>query len=299
VNLEIVDTVWDILVDDKYNVMGKVCRAGEMLLFICFGIKLVMMFYFEKRPAGTMPNLLPLFLKTAILAALIFSSVYISVICEDMLIPMFNGATKVYEMEIITAKHSVGDLYRMIMRHEFDAVSFFNPKAWNANVTVLLFSSLLNITGVLMFVSLIVGPLYLFICLVGGPIIMGMSVLFGPKFLTKWFMMVVAAVFIQIFVGLAYLIMGDSLTKVVDLAEGWGGGSFDIGSALELALVMLLLCAVLVLAVPAIHGYVFGCGFMLVFPVVVGAFAAMFDGCMSFVSAAMFSMQSQKSEKAG
>jgi hypothetical protein len=235
--------------------------------------------------------------------ALVAWPVY-DVICGGIVIPLFNGATGVLNRYMEGPEALVFRLYDMIMRHEGDAVSFFNPKTWNANVTVLLFSLLLNITGVLMFVSLILGPLYLFLCIVGGPVIIAMSVLLGPKFLTKWFMMIVAAVFIQIFVGVGYMVISDSLGAVAVLAEGVSDGSAAgmsgvSGSSLELALVMIILCAVLVLAVPAVHGYVFGSAFMFVFPIVVGALAAMFDGCVSLVGAALFSTQSQRSERAG
>jgi len=292
-----IDTIWVLLKD--HAIVGRVCFVASCLLLVCFGIKLVIMFYFEKGRVGTMPNFTYVFITVGVLAALITGPMY-SFICESVVIPLFKSATGMLNERMGIPKGLVVDLYDMIRGHEGDAVSFFNPKVWNANTTVLLFSFLLNITGVLMFVSLILGPLYLFFCIVGGPIVIAMSILLGPKFLTKWFMMIVAAVFIQIFVGVAFMVISDNLGAVSALAEGVSHGAVAgvYGSSLELALVMIILCAVVVLAVPMVHGYVFGSAFMFVFPVVIGAFAAMFDGCVSLVSAAVFSMQSKKSERA-
>ena len=161
------------------------------------------------------------------------------------------------------------------------------------SIMVKLFSVALNFTAILMCISLMLGPIYLFLSLLGGPLAIAISFVMGSDFLIKWFMMVIASIFIQLSVGIAYAVISDTNGfAAVSVFAGEGG-------SLELALNMIILCVVMVLAVPMIHGYIYSTAFFYVFPAIVGGAVVVFEAGMSLYNICTFALISSKQKKTG
>lgn len=251
------------------GVISDICQAALLLLFTCTILKILYDTFF-KRVQFSAKIYLSLFAYVAVCAVLFGSALTYTTI-GDRIIDLFGVFERLTTDYIDSAKDQLHYLLLVAKEHEVENVSFFNPMVWITNPSLVVISLSINVSILVMIASLSIAPVYLICAILAGPLVFAFAAALGGGLIKKWAFMIIASILIQLSIGIAYMVIGDSMLFTLT------GDTFDAGM-LQIAGIVALLCIILCLGVPILHGYIFDTRIFYILPLVFGIITFFFGG---------------------
>jgi hypothetical protein len=259
--------VWQQL--QATSVLNELCMISIYLIFGCMIFRFVADIYIKKQPID-LRSILAHVMSAGVLAVLIGNvAVYKHV--SDLIVLLYSSVDSMTLDFVDKARDQIKYLIMVLVQHESDPVSFFNPVGILTNPLVFFFSGLLNISIIAIVIALVIPTVYLFFIILAAPIMLPFSMVFGGKIFAMWAKLILACVLCQASIGIAFLIIGD-LNIFTLIGDYCGSGS------IHLALVFILLSIVICVFIPLFHGYIFDAKIFYVFPLLFGIVTFVFGG---------------------
>lgn len=257
----------------SHGVFGIICNSSLLMMFLAMVVKILIDQYFNHIPFSA-KRALPLLYTTFFIAAIFGNQLIYSKLC-DLIVSFFS----IFDHYLLDSVDKVRDQLRYLLlvmkEHEADNVSIVNPQMWVTNPLLGIYSILLNSTVIITVISLSIAPIYLFLALCSGPFMATFSII-DKSFIQRWLLFVLATVFIQVSVALAYQIIGDSMLYVV------AGDYVNLAGMMRLSITIILLFIILCFLIPAMHGYIFNTPIFYVIPLIISIILFPFGGFIMF-----------------
>lgn len=251
------------------SVLNELCMISVYIIFGCLLFRIVTDIYIHKQPID-LKSMLAHLMSASVLALLIGNAAVYKHVCELMVL-LYSSVDAMTLDFVDKARDQIKYLIMVLVQHESDPVSFFNPVGILTNPLVFFFSGLLNISIIAIVIALVVPTVYLFFVILAAPIMLPFSIVFGNKIFAMWTKLILACVLCQASIGIAFLIIGD-LNIFMLIGDYCGNGS------IQLALVFILLSIVICVFIPLFHGYIFDAKIFYVFPLLFGIVTFVFGG---------------------
>lgn len=246
INVVEYERIWQNCISS--GIVSVICTASMILAFGAMGIRIFIAVY--KGDGEFNVSKIYGILFTTVLTVLFFGNAGMYGVVGRSIIDLFDAFSRFTETFGDKSKEHIQYLVWNIQAQADSGVNFFSPKAWIADLTTIMLSLSTNLTMIILLFAVSIAPLQLLFALLFGPLAAVLSIALGKDVLIKWMLFVFATITLQIAISVAFMIIGDSaiIFNATELASA---------GIIEAATNMIILCLVLVVAVPIIHGAIF------------------------------------------
>lgn len=251
-------SIWNIIKVVEYEqvwqnciqsgIVNIICTASLLLAFGAMGIKIFLDVY--KGEGGFNVSKIYGLVFISVLTALFFGNAGIYGVVGKSIISLFNAFSRFTETFGDKSREHIQYLVWNIQAQADSGVNFFSPKAWIADMATIMLSLSTNVTMIILLFAVSIAPLQLLFALLFGPFAAVLSIALGKDVLIKWMLFIFATITLQIAISVAFMIIGDSAI-IFNATELTSAGN------IQAATNTIILCLVLVGAVPIIHGAIF------------------------------------------